>query len=1210
MAPRYGWPVALTIAALAVMSIPAVPRAARQAPAERRRLPDFDIRDSQPAAGARVHSEATPQGFERRRDRLNRDSGSLRVLDRPDLSVDAKGDWRGVGRRLAAGAARLGLTPADLASLVVVRDYTTRGTGVRHLLMRQVVDGHQVFDSAITIHIAADGRVLRVTSNAAPSEGRNPTPLVDAPTAAIVAAQHAAGASQSPSLVWLPVAGTLRLAWHVVVAGEDDVADVVIDAQSSELLIRRSRARDASAAGRIFQSDARAAATPRQPDPMPLGAGSQPACPPPANYQLRAFDAPFRAPSTIVADSGRLEGNNAQVFRGAGGAAATGTPAGGGWLFDFPLHSAASAETSLFFAANFAHDFFYDLGFDEAAGNFQADNFGRGGVGNDPLHLNARAPGRNNANYVHAPDGSSPTINMFLWDGAGCWGNDVDGDGSADLDGDYDLDILVHEFHHGVSLRLNTAFTGNEAGAIGEGGGDFFAYSVNGDPVLAEYARPGGLRAVNGKGYADWSCLLGLFCEVHDNGEIWANVLWDLRERLRADNVHGSAAAAVNEAHLLYVDALALSPPAPTMLDMRDAILLADTTRNPQGSSSANFCRIWESFAGRGMGASALDTADSGLSQVTAAYDVPTGCTAPPGPPAVSIAATVATASEAGTTPAIVTVRRDTVSNRPLTVSLFTGGSAASGVDYVALAPVTIPADATEVTLSIVPIDDTLLENNETVTLTVRAGAGYIVGSPSVATVTIVSDDVAPDLTISTLTVPAKGAPGGVIGVSDTTRNQGSGASTGSQTAFYLSRDVFLDAGDTSIGSRPVEPLAIGAASSATISLTLPDGLATGTYFLFAKADGPGEVTELNESNNVRASAISIGPDLLVTTFTAPAAAAAGSAIVVSDTTTNQGSAPVAASVTSFYLSANVTFETSDTLLQSRSVPALAAGGSSAATTAVTLPASLATGTYYVIAQADGPGAVTELNEVNNSRAAAVRVGPDLVGSSLTAPTRAAAGGTFADTETTANNGSSPAGTTTTAFYLSLNITLDPGDIRLSPARAVPALAANQSSTATTTLALPSQLAAGSWYVIASADDAASVPETLETNNVRFASVLVGPDLMFGLASAPSTAASGSVIAATSTVRNAGAATAPPTTIRFYLSANMSLDAGDVVLDAVQAVPTLAADGSFTATSSIALPGDRSGTFYLLFVADADQAVVETSEANNLAVRVLTLSSR
>ena len=123
---------------------------------------------------------------------------------------------------------------------------------------------------------------------------------------------------------------------------------------------------------------------------------------------------------------------------------------------------------------------------------------------------------------------------MFLWDGSNCWSEDVDGDGLLDIDGDFDTDIVLHEFHHGVSHRLNTSFNGAEADAIGEGGSDFFAYSINGDTNLAEYSRPGGLRAVNGKGYNDWTCLLGLFCEPHDNGEIWANVLWDLRERFRA----------------------------------------------------------------------------------------------------------------------------------------------------------------------------------------------------------------------------------------------------------------------------------------------------------------------------------------------------------------------------------------------------------------------------------------------------------------------------------------------------------------------------------------------------------------------------------------------------------------------------------------------------------------------------------------------------
>ena len=93
-----------------------------------------------------------------------------------------------------------------------------------------------------------------------------------------------------------------------------------------------------------------------------------------------------------------------------------GTFDGTKWNFDFPFNSPDSAETALFFALNFAHDFFYDLGFDEASGNFQVDNFNRGGSGGDPVKGNARAAGRNNANYMHAADGTSPKINMFLWD--------------------------------------------------------------------------------------------------------------------------------------------------------------------------------------------------------------------------------------------------------------------------------------------------------------------------------------------------------------------------------------------------------------------------------------------------------------------------------------------------------------------------------------------------------------------------------------------------------------------------------------------------------------------------------------------------------------------------------------------------------------------------------------------------------------------------
>jgi hypothetical protein len=69
-----------------------------------------------------------------------------------------------------------------------------------------------------------------------------------------------------------------------------------------------------------------------------------------------------------------------------------------GWHFEFTFNTADSAETNLFFLSNFLHDFFYDLGFDDAAATFQEDNFGRGcGVGRRRPCRRRQASGRNNA---------------------------------------------------------------------------------------------------------------------------------------------------------------------------------------------------------------------------------------------------------------------------------------------------------------------------------------------------------------------------------------------------------------------------------------------------------------------------------------------------------------------------------------------------------------------------------------------------------------------------------------------------------------------------------------------------------------------------------------------------------------------------------------------------------------------------------------------
>ncbi|MCG8420855.1 MAG: M36 family metallopeptidase [Proteobacteria bacterium] len=77
-----------------------------------------------------------------------------------------------------------------------------------------------------------------------------------------------------------------------------------------------------------------------------------------------------------------------------------------------------AAITQLFYTTNWLHDYWYDSGFDEAAGNAQADNYGRGGIDGDPLLAEAQDGGsRNNANMRVPIDGSSPTMQMYLWDG-------------------------------------------------------------------------------------------------------------------------------------------------------------------------------------------------------------------------------------------------------------------------------------------------------------------------------------------------------------------------------------------------------------------------------------------------------------------------------------------------------------------------------------------------------------------------------------------------------------------------------------------------------------------------------------------------------------------------------------------------------------------------------------------------------------------------
>src|SRR5262249_4828318 len=143
-----------------------------------------------------------------------------------------------------------------------------------------------------------------------------------------------------------------------------------------------------------------------------------------------------------------------------------------------------------------------------------------------------------------------------------------------------------------------------------------------------------------------------------------------------------------------------------------------------------------------------------------------------------------------------------------------------------------------------------------------------------------------------------------------------------------------------------------GASSSGSTNLTIPASTADGVYYLITKADGTDAVAECNETNNTRSAVLRIGPDLVISAATAPARAAAGSSIDVTETTQNSGTGNASASATAIYVSNNSLLDSGDLRLATRSVPALAPGGTSAKTTSVTLPA-LTAGTWYLIVSAD-----------------------------------------------------------------------------------------------------------------------------------------------------------------------------------------------------------------------------------------------------------------
>ncbi|WP_254564661.1 SBBP repeat-containing protein [Oscillatoria sp. HE19RPO] len=112
--------------------------------------------------------------------------------------------------------------------------------------------------------------------------------------------------------------------------------------------------------------------------------------------------------------------------------------------------------------------------------------------------------------------------------------------------------------------------------------------------------------------------------------------------------------------------------------------------------------------------------------------------------PTVIINATDGSASESGDRGQFTIVRTGNTDN-PLTVNLATGGNAVNGGDYSAIPnSITIPAGQPSIAIDITAIDDSLVEGDETVVLTLNADSNYQIGGQNSANVTITDNEPLP----------------------------------------------------------------------------------------------------------------------------------------------------------------------------------------------------------------------------------------------------------------------------------------------------------------------------------------------------------------------------------------------------------------------------------------------------------------------------------
>ncbi|HJU53954.1 MAG TPA: M36 family metallopeptidase, partial [Pyrinomonadaceae bacterium] len=376
--------------------------------------------------------------------------------------------------RIARGflRSRAGLlaSSADAARLKRVKEDNDRGT--TFLDYAQLVGGYKVFEGNVQVVVNNSGEVLNVREGFLYTGQKvKLTPTLTEAQGIAKAFEHA-GRTVNPSFTRVTarkfksefssyknpvkpsyedvlaelnvvrVADAARLAWHVYAeVGPSEWYEMLVDAHTGELLLRSN----------LYVNEAQGTVYTEAPD---KGA-----------RQLVSFvgDTVINTSAGWMGTSTVTTGNNVEAYLDrdannspdstSGNGLSSGHASAADQNFTFPFSTTtapttatnqAAVVTNLFYYNNIMHDFSYSLGFTESARNFQVNNYGRGGLGNDSVRAEAQdGSGTNNANFATPPDGQRPRMQQYIFTSP-----------NPDRDSSEDGDVVFHEYGHGISNRL------------------------------------------------------------------------------------------------------------------------------------------------------------------------------------------------------------------------------------------------------------------------------------------------------------------------------------------------------------------------------------------------------------------------------------------------------------------------------------------------------------------------------------------------------------------------------------------------------------------------------------------------------------------------------------------------------------------------------------------------------------------------------------